>query len=211
MRSPRAIVFDLDDTLYPRRAFVRSGFAAAAAVLSARTSVPAHSIYRLLCRATRAHEGRELQRVCARLGVPEHDVPALVDVIRAHRPRLSLARQVVSALERLRRDWRIGILTNGVPAIQRRKIDALGLAPLVDAVVCAADCGRGAGKPDPAAFRAVLARLGAEPRLTVFVGDDPIADIAGARRAGLQTIQVPGPSWRRLPRLAARLIEERAA
>lgn len=211
MREPRAIVFDLDDTLYRRRAFVRSGFAAVAAALSSRTGVPAHTVYRHLCRETRAHEGRELQHVCARLGVPAADVPGLVDLIRAHEPRLSLARQVARALECLRRDWRIGILTNGVPDIQRRKIAALGLADMVDAVVCAADCGSGRGKPDPAAFRAVLARLGTDAGRTVFVGDDPVADIAGARRAGMHAIQMPGPSWPRLPRIAERLVGGRSA
>ena len=90
----------------------------------------------------------------------------------------------------LRSGWRIGVLTNGVPAIQHRKVTALGLRACVDTVVFASECGQKTGKPDPAAFRTVLARLGVPPERSVFVGDDLQADIAGARRVGLHTIHV---------------------
>ncbi len=58
----------------------------------------------------------------------------------------------------------------------------------MDVVVCAAECGTGRGKPDAEAFAAVVERLGVAPERSVFVGDDPEADVAGAIRAGLQAI-----------------------
>jgi len=202
MRESRAIVFDLDDTLYPYRAFVRSGFAAAAAHIAEATGVPARRVYRALCRASAAARGRELQRVCERYGIAEATIPRLVHLMKWHTPAIRLPRETRQVLLRLQAAWRIGILTNGEPAIQRRKLAALGLPPLVDAAVCAAECGTGRGKPDGEAFAAVVDRLGVAPERSVFVGDDPEADVAGAVRAGLQAIHFVGHRRTARPSLA---------
>ena len=61
-----------------------------------------------------------------------------------------------------------------------------GLAPLVDVVVHSA--GVGASKPDPAPFQVALARLGVPAAGAVHVGDDPDADVRGARAAGLRAL-----------------------
>ena len=45
-----------------------------------------------------------------------------------------------------------------------------------------------AGKPDPRAFTALCQQLGTTAGSVVFVGDDPVADVAGARGAGLQAV-----------------------
>ena len=84
--------------------------------------------------------------------------------------------------------WRIGILTNGFPEIQARKVRALGLEALVDAVVYAQDWGSGRGKPEREPFDVLAARLGLEARASVFVGNDPWCDVIGGRGAGMRTI-----------------------
>jgi FMN phosphatase YigB (HAD superfamily) len=54
------------------------------------------------------------------------------------------------------------------------------------------------GKPSRAAFDAALNALGApSERSVVFVGDDLVNDIQGARAAGLLTIRVAGRGARR--------------
>lgn len=190
MPEPRAIVFDLDDTLYPLRRFVLSGFAAVAAVVARELGVPPERVTRTLRRASRAARGRELQQLCRRFSLPASDVARLVEIVREHTPHIRLPRETVRVLAALRPRWRLGVLTNGLAAIQRRKVAALGLAELVDAVVFAAECGDGRGKPARTAFLTVLDRLGTPADRTVFVGDDLDADIFGARRAGMRTIHV---------------------
>jgi putative hydrolase of the HAD superfamily len=147
-------------------------------------------------------------------------VPALVALMQAHTPTLHLPAGAARVLRTLRRGWRVGILTNGTPAIQARKVDALDVAPLVDTVVFAAACGTGQGKPSPDAFAAVLDQLGARPATSVFVGNDPVADIAGAAGVGMKTIYVAPSretagavpcdaiaiSLREVPALARRLV-----
>jgi len=60
---------------------------------------------------------------------------------------------------------------------------ALGLSQRIDTIVHSSEAG--SAKPDAAIFRAALGRLGVAPADALHVGDDPAADVAGARHAGL--------------------------
>lgn len=191
MRRSRAVLFDLDDTLYPHRAFVRSGFRAVGRRLAEERGLPMPAVLRVLRRAfARGERGKELQALCARFALPASMVPWMVAVMRDHVPTLRLPPESMRVLKALRPTWKVAILTNGAPDIQRRKIAALGVADCVDEVLFAAEYGDGTGKPAAAAFHAALDRLGTAPQATVFVGDDPDADIAGASAVKMKTIHV---------------------
>lgn len=192
MRHRRsAVLFDLDDTLYPRRRFVLSGFAAVARHLDRQYHSGGPTVFRLLVEAYRRGErGRELQACLVHLDLPPMLLPGLVALMRAHRPNLRLPTASRAALMSLRETHRIGVVTNGIPAIQADKIKALGLRPLVDTVVYATEHGTGLGKPDPAPFLAALSRLEVPPQRTVFVGDDERCDVSGAAAVGLRTVRL---------------------
>jgi putative hydrolase of the HAD superfamily len=187
----RAAIFDLDDTLYSREQFVQSGFAAVADNLEREHALLAPWAMATL-RHAHAHgqAGYELQALCADHGLTSGRVPELVKVFRAHEPSLDLAPAAAGVLARMRAEgWRLGILTNGLPDTQRAKVDALGLESQVDAVLYAEQHAPG-GKPSRAAFDAALAALGVAPAQSVFVGDDLVRDVHGARAAGLSTIRI---------------------
>jgi putative hydrolase of the HAD superfamily len=59
-----------------------------------------------------------------------------------------------------------------------------------DAILISAE--RGARKPDPAIFRLAAQELGVEPSSGWHVGDHPVNDIEGSRRAGLQPVWFSG-------------------
>ena len=194
----RAAIFDLDDTLYERDQFVQSGFAAVAEELERRFGLPAPWMLATLRRArVRGHEGRELQALCADHGLPDSLIPELVEVIRRHEPALTLGSVASAVIAQMRADgWRVAILTNGLPATQRAKVEALGLESRVDAVLYAEEHVVG-GKPSRAAFDAALAAVNVPASRAVFIGDDLVRDIQGARAAGLFTVRVSAPgTWR---------------
>ena len=203
----RAAIFDLDDTLYEREQFVLSGFAAVADEIERRFNLPAPWILATLKRARlRGHEGRELQALCADHGLPESLIPELVEVIRRHEPALMLGSVASAILAQLRADgWRVAILTNGLPATQRAKVAALGLEGRVDAVLYAEEHAPG-GKPSRAAFDAALAAIGVSSDRAVFIGDDLVRDIHGARAAGLSTVRVAAKGARRAPQDADAIV-----
>jgi len=221
--EPRAIVFDLDDTLYPLRRFVRSGFAAVADVVACEVNVPRDEVVAVLRDACRCAPGRELQCLCSHFGLPARDVERFVNIVRTHWPDIRLPIETVRVLTNLRPSWRIGVLTNGRADTQRRKVAVLGLADFVDAVIFASECGDGRGKPDRAPFAAMLEELHVPADRTVFVGDDLHADVFGAIQAGMRAIHMERhgsrgcrtgvrpdarvPSLGNVPRVAAGLVE----
>ena len=191
----RAVIFDLDDTLHPRRHFVASGPRAVAVHVASAYAMSRGDALRVLARARRESSGRELQALQEAFGLPADTLPALIAVVRAHVPRLRLSTAARAVLAHLRAAWRLGVVTNGVAEVQARKVAALGLAAHVDCVVYATADGQ-PGKPDPAPFLDACARLDVAPAQTVFVGDDLRADIAGAAAVGMKTIWIAPPRLR---------------
>lgn len=91
------------------------------------------------------------------------------------------------ALEKLQADgWRHAILSNHVPELPSM-VAALGLSTLIDAVFTSAVTGY--EKPNRAAFDIALRTCG-WPRETWMVGDNPVADVAGAEAAGIPAVLV---------------------
>jgi phosphoglycolate phosphatase-like HAD superfamily hydrolase len=100
--------------------------------------------------------------------VPLADLPAVLGAVRAS-------------------GRRIGVATTDDRRPTEATIAGLGLAHLVDDLVCGDDAGP--TKPDPEAIRAIGGRLGAEPDRIAMVGDT-VADLRMARDAGAVTVAV---------------------
>ena len=82
---------------------------------------------------------------------------------------------------------RIGLVSNFDQRI-KNILQALGIMHYFYALTIPATCGL--EKPDPLMFERALADLGLEADEVIYVGDDPVKDLAGARSAGLRTIDV---------------------
>lgn len=191
----KAILFDLDDTLYPERDFVFSGFRAVSEWVQSRLGLPSDSCFRRLQELFREGVRKDtfnvwLAECCPdRLGM----VADLVQVYRNHIPRISPYSEVVPVLSRLRDSYVLGLVTDGLCDVQERKLAALDLTHLLSAVVFSDSLGIDAWKPSPVPYKAALAELGVQAFDAVYVGDNPLKDFLGARRAGLWSIRVQRP------------------
>lgn len=190
-----AVMFDLDDTLFPEHAFVDSGFRAVAAFLAPRLGeAPADLLARLWALHARDGRGRLFDALLAEHGAADDEdlVLACVLAYRTHAPRLEPFPGVAELLKALAgRAIRLGLVSDGSPAVQHRKLAALGpVAARFEAVVMTAELGATFGKPSPVPFRVACRLLDVPPTATVYVGNDPRKDFAGARAAGLASIRV---------------------
>ncbi len=123
----------------------------------------------------------------------EHGVEdaELVGEMAAAFPGERLSRRVVfpevePILSELRARYRLGLVTNGAPDLQRAKLRHSGLEGYFDVVLVSGEVG--AGKPDPRIFHAALHLLGCLPEQALMVGDNTERDILGAESAGIRAI-----------------------
>ena len=185
----RAVVFDLDDTLVAERDFVLGGFRAAADRAALAGGVAAAAAYDELVGLYRSGvRGTTFDRWLA--GRPGLDVTvdALVEAYRTHRPLLTPLPGVERLLGDLKPIYGLGLVSDGLAAMQERKWLASGLAPWFDAVVFSDTLSRSAWKPSPEPFLAVSRALGVLPSDCVYVGDNPAKDFRGAKAAGMQAV-----------------------
>jgi HAD superfamily hydrolase (TIGR01509 family) len=100
----------------------------------------------------------------------------------SHRDRdPALFPDTIPALDALRADYRLGLLSNG-----SRLPETIGLAGYFESIVFAQD--HRVAKPDKGIFEVVERELGVGPEVCVLVGDHPVNDVAGAHGAGWRSV-----------------------
>lgn len=187
----KAILFDLDDTLYPEIDYVRSGFRVVAEILAGRGFGPPGETMALMEHCHwHVDRDRVFQYAANTLGFPEVWIPELVRAYRRHDPTVHLPAETQHVLRMLCHHFRLGIVTDGHREVQWRKIRALGVHRMVDVIVTSDDFGRRFWKPDPLPFLTACRGLKARPENVVFVGDHPVRDIRGAAQLGMTTVRI---------------------
>ena len=205
---PKAIIVDLDDTILDSGDPEVSWRRICAEFAANFDGVTAERFFDALIEARdgfwdndrQAREGR-LDLVAARrtiftrallsLGLEDPE-PAVVDAMAQRYTALrdeavKPFQGASTALERLRESGiRLALLTNGSSEKQWGKIRQFGLERYFDHIQVEGDVGF--GKPDAQAFRHALSTLDARPHETWMVGDNLLADIAGAQRVGIHAI-----------------------
>jgi putative hydrolase of the HAD superfamily len=194
---PAAVLFDLDDTLYPERQFVDGGFRAVAGFLAGRMGRPAPALAERLWELHRRDgRGRLFNTLLTEIGLGDDAdlVLACLMVYRSHRPSLEPFEGAEVAIADLGdAGVRTGVVSDGHAAVQRRKLEGLGgLANRFDVVVMTDELGAAHAKPSPVPFRVACRVLDVATDRSIYVANDPRKDFRGAREAGLATIRM-GP------------------
>ena len=93
-------------------------------------------------------------------------------------------------LEGLKKDgYKLGLITNGQRALQYKKLELTGLRYVFDEIIVSGEVG--VEKPDREIFDLMREKLGFAPREMVYVGDNPLNDVdGGAAAAGWRTVWV---------------------
>ena len=188
-----AILFDLDDTLWPiTPVIVRAEqilfdwIRVHAAPVAEKYSIESMRARRNeLMQAEPALRAdlvrlrhRCLSEVFSAAGIAASKVDEAMAVFTAARNQVTLYADVAGCLTELSARVRIGSLTNGAADLVQ-----IGLADHFEVSVAAHQLGT--TKPDPAIFYAACDALGLSPGQVAYVGDDLRLDVEGAQRAGL--------------------------
>jgi len=189
----RAVLFDLDDTLYNEMSFVQSGFRAVSHCVKMRFGIDEDEFYCLLLNILE-NEGRgkvfdfALQHyLLCNLEL----VNALVNTYRSHSPTIHLYDDALAALKTLRQDGlSLGIITDGLLSVQKNKIHSLGLEAFVDLVIYTDELGQEYWKPHQRPYTMALSYFNVKANEAVYVGDNEKKDFKAANELGMFTIQV---------------------
>lgn len=187
--ADKAIVFDLDDTLYPEESYVRSGIAAACRLVKAVSGVD-HTAMLMALRD--AGQRDWLTTLCETLSPACSMRESLLWAYRLHEPDIFLSsevRQSIAALVRLSKG--VAVLTDGRSLTQRLKLRALGLADLPAYI---SDEHGSADKPDPRRFHAIMHDIPASGYF--YIADNPAKDFIAPKALGWQTFGIIGPTTR---------------
>ena len=186
----RFVLFDLDDTLLDRDAgfvrFCRELYHTSGVMSDTHTEDEAAALMVELDAGGMRPREEFFREVIRQWPGVFRDVPQAIDVYLSSYPEMLILGPLTRALleDVQEAGIPVAIVTNGGSAMQSRKIDASGLRGLVDAVIISEELG--VAKPDPRIFEHALAQIGAAAAASLFVGDNPEADILGAKGAGMR-------------------------
>lgn len=175
----KGVIFDLDDTLYSEKEYVRSGYKAVSDYLGGGYEEKLWNYF---------VEGKPaIDELLKALGREEEKDNAL-SVYRSHKPDIHLYSGVAEMIEDLKtRDIKVGIISDGRPEGQRNKLEALGLN--VDDVIVTDELGGVQfRKPCDIAFRIMMTRWRLNPDEIVYVGDNPVKDFQAPHQLGMKSL-----------------------
>jgi putative hydrolase of the HAD superfamily len=193
---PRVLSFDLDDTLWPIAPVILAAEEELESwlrrhhpqVMRAHTLETLRAIRQQVTHEypDRGHDmtflrHRAILKLFGNDKAAERHADEAFEIFYAARNRITLYDDVPAALARLGRQYRLFALSNGNADLAR-----CGVSELFEGHITA--IAAGASKPDARIFAHLLRSAGVEAGEVLHIGDDPHADVQGARDAGMQAV-----------------------
>lgn len=190
----KAALFDLDDTILDRSKSLRD-FASWQASTMLRNYVDDPSEYteRFIALDNKGSVWKDVvyENLITEFSISNWTVDELLEsyvltFCAFCQPRLG-AEQAIRSLKQ--NGYKVVLVTNGKSPFQERNFYSLGFAKYFDDIIVSDAVGL--RKPDRAIFELACSRVNADIHTSVFIGDNPVADIEGAKTAGMKTIYTP--------------------
>ena len=193
----KAVVFDLDDTLYPEKAYIQSGFRAVSRqIAQLEAHLEGQVVYELLCKEFEQGQRQQVfDKVLEHLGLIADDqmIAELVSLYRCHRPALELDDSVRKVLDQLTTRYKLGLLTDGYLPAQKLKVESLALETTFDHIIYTEELGRQYWKPAPRPYELITDELGVSHNQCAYIADNPAKDFIAPNQLGWRTIQLHRP------------------
>jgi putative hydrolase of the HAD superfamily len=196
MTALKAILFDLDDTLWPiapviaqAETTLHAWLAEHAPKVAQHFTIDELRAHRMALLAEQPELRLDLGKLrragleaaFARVGEDHSHIEGAMRHFAAARNAVTPYEDVLPGLLKLKQRLLLGTITNG-----NADLDVVGLAHHFTVSLAAAQFGR--GKPDPAIFLAACEAMGVAPQEAAYVGDDLQLDVLGAQQAGLRAV-----------------------
>lgn len=181
----KAVIFDLDDTLYSEKEYVKSGYQKVAKVLPQISNVE-EKLWELF-----ESKKPAIDELLAQEKIQSEKIKQ--ECLLAYRqqvPEIHLYEGVMEMLIELRgKGLKLGIITDGRPEGQRAKIQALGLESFVDHIIITDELGGPVfRKPNMTAFQIMKEKMNVLYDEMCYIGDNIKKDFIAPEKLGIRSI-----------------------
>ena len=181
----KVVIFDLDDTLYSEKEYVRSGYAQVAENFK--------KIDEMQDKLWSAFENKEpaINYVLEQEGLLSAEaVSYCLNIYRKHRPNISLYPEAQELLLLLKESGvKLGIITDGRPEGQRAKIEALQIEQYFEKIIITDELGGiEFRKPNTAAYEIMQKHFDVPYKDMVYVGDNFKKDFKAPQLLGMNSV-----------------------
>lgn len=175
----KGVIFDLDDTLYSEKEYVRSGYKVVSNYLGGGYENRLLNFF---------EAGKPaIDELLKELG-RENEKENILSIYRSHKPDIHPYPGVVEMIDELRSNGiKTGIITDGRPEGQRNKLEALGL-DIDDVIITDELGGNQFRKPCDIAFRIMATRWRLNPADIVYIGDNLMKDFQAPQQLGMKSV-----------------------
>lgn len=178
-----AIAFDLDDTLYKERDYVKSGYRAVAESIARNHDTSADDLLSYMVSSSDPFDA------LLQMFGSEYSISDFLEIYRSHVPVLSMSTDTRELLKSLKESGcQLGIITDGRSISQRNKIIALGLDYYIpqDNIFISEEIGSDKTTPNP--FE--LFKLKVKASSYYYIGDNPLKDFFWPNKLGWTSLML---------------------
>ena len=180
----QAVIFDLDDTLYSEKSYVRSGFKKIAEFFEKPSMED--ELWNVFIKG-----GKPIDEILKLEGLLDFKEKSL-EIYRFQVPDIKLYYGVPELIKRIQKEKRVGIITDGRPEGQYAQIRALGLN--VDELIITDELGGiEFRKPNEMAFRLMKMKMDVPYEKMVYIGDNIKKDFIAPKKLGMRSIWFKNP------------------
>ncbi len=187
----KAVIFDMDDTLFSEREYVMDCLGAVAEVAARGNADDRREYGETLKRFAEESVFGVIDRFLDEYADKSFDKDELLTAYRDHIPTITPFPDVSECLgECKRRGYKLALLTDGRPDRQWAKINALGIKDFFDRIVITDELGGPQfRKPNPYAYELICRDFSLRPDEVAVVGDNPAKEFCiGA--TGMTTVRI---------------------
>ena len=197
----KAIIFDLDNTLYDPKQYFFGAFKEIAMYLSKKYNISKEEIYVKLKNIWKEKTSMYpyLFNDLLNLLDLKKELNNILKIFNNYEGVLQPYPDVINVLNRLKeKGYLLGIITDGTIERQKRKISLLGLDNFFDTIIFTKQLNN--PKPSKIPFEYAIEKLNVNSECTYYVGDNPLIDFKGAKKTGMKTIRVSKGEFRNIPK-----------
>lgn len=191
----KVILFDLDDTLYLERDYVLSGYKIISKYLEKIYKISSDELLKKMEELSKESYEKVFNRLLDfyKINSNRENIMYLIEMYKSHIPNIKLCEDSEFVIKELiKKNIKLGLITDGDAIQQRNKIKALGIEKYFEKIIITDELGsnREFWKPNKKSFELMIEFFKEDPKNMLYIGDNLNKDPFGALEVGINFKQI---------------------